>query len=139
MATNRTRRSQPRKQAIADLSGGHKLAMFYSCRGTQDFFFSDIETMRLAWEIHREEIRAEWRDAHPKGTRCYAEWLFEICPKYGERKTTPYFEKLCEETPSLREQLMSDGILHTDTIPEFQEPQSEFLRRHGLLESPRER
>jgi hypothetical protein len=54
-------------------------------------------------------------------------WLFELVPQYGERRVIdPKFG-------AYRANWLTHGILHTDTEPPIQEPEAEYLKRHGLL------
>jgi hypothetical protein len=91
--------------------------------------FPDQETMRAAWELHRDALREEWRNTNPPGTRCFAEWLFELVPTYGERRTTRFYEPM----RPYRENWLVQGILHTHLVPAAQESEAEYLDRHNLL------
>lgn len=42
--------------------------------------FASLEDLQAAWEIHRDRLREEWRAGHAPGSRCFAEWLFELVP-----------------------------------------------------------
>lgn len=88
-------------------------------------FGNDIEAFRDAWETHRDDIRSEFIEQHP-GRRPFGEWLFELIPQFGERR-------IIRENTIEREAWTQWGILHTNTIPPIQEPEHEYLSRHGLL------
>ena len=90
-----------------------------------------VEDMQMAWEVHRDELKAEWKATRGPGRRCFAEWLFEIVPQYGERPTTPYFD---ENHAQHREALLKHGLLHTHTWPPMQEPEAEYPFRNGVID-----
>ena len=93
--------------------------------------FESVDEMRDAWRLHREAIREEWAENNPPGTRCFAEWLLELVPKFGERRTTPQWEEQCAE---YRENWLRWGILHLHTIPPAQEPEYQFLYRNHVID-----
>lgn len=80
---------------------------------------------REAWDYYRDRIREPFIKANP-GKRPYAEWVFELVPAYGERR-------IIRENTLDREAWTQWGILHTNTIPPIQEPERDYLERHGLL------
>jgi hypothetical protein len=84
-----------------------------------------------AWELHRDALRAEWAANNPPGTRCFAEWLLEIVPKFGERPTNEYWTPMHEH---YRNNWLTRGILHLDDGMGMQEPEHEFLFRHGIVD-----
>jgi len=104
-----------------ELLHGHPLISFFG--------FQDDEEMEIAWKIHQQELRDAWQSNHPPGTRCFAEWLFEIIPQFGERLLTDAGKAILPH----RKNWETHGILHTRLIPPAQESEAEFLHRHGLI------
>jgi hypothetical protein len=105
---------------------------FYTAGGS----FASIEDLAVAWEIHGERILAEWKDSHDPGTRPFAMWAVELVPEFGPRTTTPRYEELLRQYPRVYGpggDWHHFGILHSRTDPPFQEPEAEYLKRHGLL------
>ena len=86
--------------------------------------------MRAAWELHADDLRAEWAENNPPGTRCFAELFCEIVPRYGERATTQWWSGQHELH---REKWLLHGILDTHCWPDLQEPEHEFLFRVGYI------
>lgn len=132
MPTNRRYRTKQRQQQIDELNGSLEYDLlhgspFFSLPGCE---FEDLDLMCKAWRLHRDELRTKWTATEPPGTRCFAEWCFELVPKYGERRTTKYWNEHHEE---FRDQHLKHGILHTHTIPAMQEPEHEYLRRHEII------
>jgi hypothetical protein len=125
MPTNRRKRLAPRQKLIDSLDEDQIRDLLYG----EGWFegFTDATAMKRAWELHREVLREAWSKDNPPGTRCFAEWCFEIVPKHGERRTTEHFPE------HLRGKLLRHGILHTRTWPAFQENEGEYLQRHNLL------
>ena len=93
--------------------------------------FRNLEDFRAAWEIHRDRLRAEWRNSRGPGRRCFAEWLLELIPQYGPRRTTRAYAEHCQQYEPPR---LLWNILHTNTVPPWQEPERDYLDRHGLLD-----
>ncbi len=93
-------------------------------------FFEEpgIEVLRDAWEQYGEEITEKWIDEKPC-SRPFGAWLFDIVPEYGERLTTPAWDKCAP----YRDNWLKHGILHTSAIPSMQEREATFLERHDLL------
>jgi hypothetical protein len=85
--------------------------------------------MFSAWQQNRESLRRVWADNHAPGTRCFAEWLFEIIPKFGERRLTTFGEKI------RRECYLKHGILHTHGYKPLQEDEHIYLFRNGVIDS----
>jgi len=96
------------------------------------FGFASENEMREAWEIHRDELRDEWRRENPPATRCFAEWLFELVPAYGERRTTPLWDRTSAQ---YADNWRIHGILHLETTPPAQESQAAYLARNGELDA----
>jgi hypothetical protein len=86
--------------------------------------------MRAAWELHAESLRAEWAEVRAPGTRCFAEWLFVIVPKHGERPTTANWDARHEQH---RKRWLKFGLLDTHCWPAMQEEEHEFLHRIGYI------
>jgi hypothetical protein len=86
---------------------------------------------RAAWDAHRDRIMGQWMRLYP-GTRPFAWWLFEGGPKHGERRTTEHWTA---EHERHRANWQKHGLLHLHTTPATQEPEAEYLARHGLLTS----
>ncbi len=91
--------------------------------------FADVDEMKAAWGLHREDVMDRYREEHPAGTRPFAWWLFEGVPKYGER---PIVSKQWQE--QYRQNWERYGILNVDVWPPMQEPQPDFLRRVGEID-----
>lgn len=89
----------------------------------------DAETYAAAWREHREQLLADWIAEHP-GTRPHAWWVVEGVPRYGERRLTEFGRRTI---PGHRDGWLTRGIINHTTIPPMQEPEDEYLRRHGLL------
>ena len=126
MPTNRRYTTQPRRTTSLDPDVVRELFVAgggYLCDLSND-------ELRLIWQEHRTYLRQRWRAEHGPGSRCFAEWLFEIIPKHGERLVLPGGKCLIEH----RDGWTKRGVLHTHLLPPGQEPQVEFLRRHGLLD-----
>jgi hypothetical protein len=129
MPTTRRRRAQERRVSVRglDLDVARELLTGGSYfHGAQDLTDDDL---RRAWNEHRGYLRRKWQTENGRGSRCFAEWLFEIVPKHGERRVLPGSEFLIEH----RANWAKRGILHTLLERPGQEPEIEFLRRHGLL------
>jgi hypothetical protein len=124
------RLGRQRKNDISFLTVDEKCELFHGRPYFAVLAFHSDEEMLQAWKTHRKELRKEWAENNPPGTRCFAEWVFEIYPKFGERKTTEFFEKHCSP---YRVKHLLHGILHTHGIPPLQETELEFLQRHNLL------
>jgi hypothetical protein len=92
--------------------------------------FESEEEMSAAWKLHRRELRAKWAEENPPGTRCFAEWAFEIAPKFGERRMTAAGAAIV----SHRGAWERHGILHTHLVPAAQEPEAVFLFRNGIID-----
>jgi hypothetical protein len=86
-----------------------------------------VETLRIAWQKHAGDIKEACLEAFP-GCRCFAEWMFELVPKYGERRVVDGRLK-----PEHRQNWLRYGILHTHVMPRFQESETAYLLRNGLL------
>jgi hypothetical protein len=124
MPTNRQYRRQQRRQRYIGLTPDLKRALLHGRAFVQQ---PTIEILRQAWQQHGDDLRAEWISQHP-GTRPFAEWLFDLIPRYGERRIVdPRFR------PEYRQAWLRYGILHTHTFPPNQEPEIDYLRRHQLL------
>jgi hypothetical protein len=99
------------------------------------FIFTGIDTpleeLREAWAIHRGALLNEWLESNPPGTRPFAMYLFELVPKFGERKLTPAGKDLVE----YRDNWTMRGLLHTHLSPPAQEPECEYLFRHGVIDA----
>jgi len=98
-------------------------------------FMGDVDHLRAAWEIHRDDLRKQFINTNP-GERPFAEWLFEIVPKYGERPV------LVERNTVTEQDATMYGILHSSVRcvgigggwdDTYQETEESFLDRHGLL------
>lgn len=55
---------------------------------SQFFLGSPLDELQQAWDGHREALQTKWAADHPPGTRCFAEWFFEIVPEHGPRPAT---------------------------------------------------
>lgn len=88
-----------------------------------------IDALRDAWEAHGAAITAEWIAKEP-GTRPFAWWLFVGVPKYGERRTTPWWKPMHEENRAAH---CKFGILQTNYFPRCQELERDYLRRNGEI------
>ncbi len=127
MPTNRTRRAQQRRAGVGlRLDPDLVVELMTGLSYFHDEHIVSNEALRTVWESHRDQIRQLWRDEHGPGTRCFAEWLFEVIPRYGERPVLPG----CQELIEYRSGWTRRGILHRPG----QQPEVEFLRRHGLLD-----
>lgn len=91
--------------------------------------------LEAAWREHGDTITKEWITVMP-GTRPFAAWLFELVPQHGERRTTEHWTA---EHERHRQNWTTYGILHTLTIPALQEPEVDYLARHGLLRAQERR
>ena len=131
MPTNRRYRTRKRKADVHELDISRERILLYGRGFAFISDFADTDEMQRAWQLHREEIRAKWAAENLPGTRCFAEWLFEIVPRFGERATTEFWT---DEHERHRENWLLHGILHVHTIPPIQEPEAEYLARHGLLD-----
>lgn len=130
-----TRKSGPRRRGdLSRLTADQKEELFRGRSFVDCLAFTSLDDMRVAWELHRDDLRDEWSLNNPPATRCFAEWLFEITPKFGERPLTPAARKLI--SPAMADRWRRHGILHTNTTPPMQEPQHEFLYQHGLIDGP---
>ena len=126
MPTNRRFRLRPRRQDLQVLVPNSGLEE-QLLTGSGWFEDLDADALRDAWELHRDEVRQKWAAENPPGTRCFAEHLFEIVPKFGERRIIdPRIEPH-------RNNWLTMGILHTRTWPPIQEAEHEFLYRHGII------
>ena len=124
MPTNRRHRLNPRRRDIVQLDDEVQRILLYG----QGFFetqepVSD-ETLQAAWTMHRDHLREKWQNEEAPGTRCFGEWLYELTPKYGERRVT---EGWSEEHERHRAKHLIRGILHMTTIPPVQESEAEYL------------
>jgi hypothetical protein len=90
--------------------------------------FVDRDMMEDAWQAHRPRLLREYIAQKP-GRRPLAWWLFEGVPRYGER---PVIREVRPEYLE-REREQTHGLLHTHTHLPIQEPEADFLRRHGVL------
>lgn len=131
MPTNRRYRLKQRRHCVHTLDASLEFEL-QTGQGMLESF-PDVETMRAAWEIHREQIIEEWITEKP-GTRPFAWWLFEGVPRHGERLTTAAWTSFYGGNRRLHE---LHGILHTQYFPPAQEEESKYLLRHGYL-SPEE-
>lgn len=86
--------------------------------------------MNEAWRQNRDELRDQWQRENPPGTRCFAEWLFELVPAYGERRVTEHWGPCAP----FRQNWLTRGILHTNCIPPLQESQRAYLFRNGVID-----
>jgi hypothetical protein len=129
MPTNRIRRRQGRRPQVEELSIDLERDLLYgfSCLVQEH----EEATFEAAWQLHRDYIRAKWRAAKGPGGCPFAEWYFEIIPKFGERPTTKWWTPEHEE---YRDNFLKHGVLHTHTIPPFQQSEHEFLLDHGLID-----
>jgi hypothetical protein len=98
-------------------------------RGYSFFGRLPAEDLVRAWAVHGRDITEHWIQEHP-GTRPYGWWLCVGIPKYGERPIVKAVVSGEIEKPH--------GFRHTDIYggPDFepyQEPEEEFLERHGVL------
>jgi hypothetical protein len=125
------RLAKRRGAKIEELTFGQRFDLLTGTEMILGTGFSDTNDMRAAWELHRDSLRAEWASEHAPGTRCFAEWFFEIVPKCGERPTTKYFTA---KHAAHREAHLIRGIMHTNTLPEMQESEHRFLHRHGIID-----
>jgi len=120
-----------RRNDLSDLTFDQRRELLHGCPLMGPMFgFASENEMREAWELHRTALREEWRRENRPATRCFAEWLFELVPAYGERRTTKSWER-CEP---YRENWLTHGILHTSTEPPLQESQAEYLQRNDELQ-----
>jgi hypothetical protein len=111
---------------LYELQTGHPLISVMS-------FDGDVELMRLAWEIHGEDVLADFIAEHP-GRRPFAWWLFD----HGKER--PIVADWPTWTPEVLASHRSDtyGFLHTEifggrSMEPLQEPETDYLRRLGLL------
>lgn len=130
MPTNRRTRKYRRRTSGECLTPDVEAELLHGRPWLSGEGVDDLDILRHAWETHRAEVLAKWASEHPAGTRPFGFWLFEAVPQYGERPTTPRWNEFCEP---YRERWLKHGILHTNTFPPSQEPEVDFLRRHGLL------
>lgn len=130
MPTNRKHRGYQRRQQVDILSYFQEVELFHGKAMALNFQFESTERMRDAWELHRDTLREKWAETHAPGTRCFAEWLFEIIPQYGERPITADGSALLP----YRKNWEKHGVLHTHLRPEAQEPEHVFLFRHGIID-----
>jgi hypothetical protein len=87
-----------------------------------------LDELRHGWRVCRDQVRAEWGRSHP-GSRCFGEWLLDLIPEYGERRTTVFYSRIAPH----RRNWELYGVLHVDLVPPVLESQAEYLDRHGLL------
>jgi len=130
MPTNRRRRTQERRTSIRDLDPDLERELLTGTSYFSGESHVDDETLRRAWEMHRDRLLDEWRDQEGPGSRPFAWWLFEAVPKYGERRILPGSECLIEH----RDGWIRRNILHTHLDPPGQEEEAVYLRRHDLLD-----
>ncbi|MGA2063175.1 MAG: hypothetical protein ABSG67_22105 [Thermoguttaceae bacterium] len=126
------RKQGPRRRGdLSFLTVDEKHELFFGRAITDCLGFQNDSEMEIAWRLHRESLRQEWIDNNQPGTRCFAEWKFEIIPEHGERKTTEFFDRHCAP---YRQRYLRHGVLHTGhSTPPLQESEHEFLHRHGLI------
>lgn len=128
----KARGRRQRRASIAELTSEQRVQLLHG----RPLFDWDhpltTDEMRLAWEQHRDDLKAEWAAKHSPGTRCFCEWLFDIVPRFGERPTTPYFN---EYHVHQREAFLRNGLLHTCTSPLMQEEEHEYLFRNKLIDA----
>jgi hypothetical protein len=86
------------------------------------------EDVRAAWEEHGEWILETWIDHFP-GSRPFGWYLAVGVPRFGERRLLEDRMRL----PCWRENSSHHGILNIYSIAPAQEPEVEYLRRHGQL------
>ena len=122
------RRTRQRKADVSSLSVDQKRDLLYGKPFIVPAGFQDEDEMRRAWEAHREALLEEWQEKQPPGTRPFAMYLFELVPEFGERRTTPHFK------PAWRANWLEHGLLHTHLLPPMQEPEAEYLLRHGVID-----
>lgn len=124
MPTNRIRRLPVRRQVPLQLTRDLLRELLYG-----DFFFAGFqsrELFALAWSHYGGTILPAWISTHP-GTRPFGAWLFELVPRYGERRLPVPTEE--------RERYVHRrwNILHMTMIPPALESETQYLRRHNLL------
>ena len=127
MPTNRRYRTRQKKSQFYELTQDIRRSLLH---GRAFFEQPTIEVLRQAWEQHRDAIRFEWAENHEPDTRCFAEWLFELVPEYGERRPTA---RWLANGDQHRASWTKFGILHLHTQPPSQESEGDYLRRNGLL------
>lgn len=102
-------------------------------------FGTDLATFTEAWELHGETITADWIRDHP-GTRPFAWWLLEHKQERPMIRTMPAEHLAAHRAEDDRRGCMF-GFLHTSMLMMdpvkgwgyLQEPEPDYLRRHGLL------
>jgi hypothetical protein len=129
------RRARVRKPDLSELSKDHRRHLETGL----PFFegFADLDTFAAAWEIHRDEIMAEFIAKNP-GHRPFAFWLLD---HKKERPITQPSLVGPGGVPYLRGQKGKFGFLHTwiyggPEWAEFQEPELAYLDRMHLLTAP---
>jgi hypothetical protein len=130
MAIARTQRT--RRADLAELTSEQERQLLHGAAFIVPYPFRTLDEMRPAWEIHRDRLRGKWAAEQPVGTRCFAEWAFELIPKFGERRATECYRPEHQEHG---QQLLTMGILHTSSWPEMQEPEHEYLFRNGVIDA----
>ena len=126
MTTRRT--TQKRRADLTTLSVDQKRDLLYGKPFIVHAGFQDEDEMRRAWEAHREALLEEWRDKRPPGTRPFSMHLFELVPKFGERRTTRHYK------PAIGADWLKHSILHSNTVPAMQESEPEYLLRNGVID-----
>jgi len=125
------RKSGPRRRDdFRELNVSQRYELLHGLALIDALAFTDGDEMRRCWGLHRDDLRDEWQRDHPPGTRCFSEWLFELVPQYGERRTTAIWRERNEP----RDSFACHGILHTELDPPAQEPECEYLLRNGIID-----
>lgn len=133
MPTNRRRRQQRRRVDVRELRRGevHHLesgmCLLQSFRG-------DLESFREAWHQHREEILAAFVARNP-GKRPFAWWLLE----HGKERPIVSGQYTPEQIDAERHDTRRrDTFTFLHSSHGLQEPETHYLRRHGLLSADEE-
>jgi hypothetical protein len=117
------RRGRDRRLSVEQLSS--EMLMTLVC-GRGYFERYSAEDVRAAFEEHGQWILETWIDHFP-GSRPFGFYLCAGVPEFGERQVVG------DLTQEARETISRYGVLHTFTISPTQEPEVEYLRRHGQL------
>jgi hypothetical protein len=127
MPTKRRHRLAPMRQDFWDLDANLEYELLTGRALIPACGFASEEDMRAAWDQHRDRLLAEWIKEKPC-SRPFGWWKFEGVPRHGERPI------ICERFEAkYKPNWEKHGILHTNTVPPIQEPERDFLRRHGEL------
>lgn len=122
------RRERVRRADLDVLTDGQRLHLLdgYTFFGDG---FTDADTYREAWEMHGDELMAEWMKEHV-GCRPFGWWFCR-----GEERPVINEKATARDIELARQSNRNEhfGFMHTNWWPRLQESERSYLTRLGLL------